>query len=215
MPVEDRIRQGLEANATSFAPSGEWRLVQVRRRRRRHTTNVVASLATTGAVMAAAAALQLGGTVPWETGPPAADGPGPSGSSLAQRAAQVPLGGWLREVTAKKGVALGIPRRRVERLTGDDGVMELGLKLQEQQVFTIWTNDDDGRPTAWDTGRYEFRSGDRLVLTSMSSKCPGCVTRMTWREDGTDLVLSSVRRDTAPLVARWLWEGRWDDPGQG
>lgn len=214
MPVDDRLRQGLEANATSFAPSGEWRLAQVRRRRRRHTTNLVASLATTGVAMAAAAVLQLGGTVPWGPDSPA-DGPRPSGSSLSQRAAEVPLGGWLREVTARKGVALGIPRRRVERLTGDDGVMELGLKLQEQQVFTIWTNDDRGLATAWDTGRYVFRSGNRLVLTSMSSRCPGCVTRMTWREDGTDLVLSSVRRDTAPLVARWLWEGRWDDPGPG
>lgn len=215
MPVEDRLRQGLEVNATSFSPSGEWRLAQVRRRRQRHTTNVVASLVTTGAVMAAAAVIQLGGLLPSGPGSPAADAPRPSGSGLVEQGRAVPLGGWLREVTAKKGLALGIPRRRVERLTGDDGVMELGLKLQEQQVFTIWTNDDDGVATAWDTGRYVFRSGNRLVLTSMTSKCPGCVTRLTWREDGKDLVLSSVQRDTAPLVARWLWEGLWDHPRQG
>ncbi|MFM6852117.1 MAG: hypothetical protein ACKOVB_23745 [Terrabacter sp.] len=208
MPVDDRLRQGLEANATSFVPAGEWRLALVRRRRRRRTTNVVASLTTTGAVMAAAAVLQLGGTVPWGPAPPA-DGPRPSGSSLAQREAEVPLGGWMHQVTARRGLELGISRRRVERLTGEDGLLELGLKM-EQQIFTIYTNDDEGRYTAWDTGRYAFASGHRLALTSMTSACPGCVTRLTWRQLGRDVAFASVTRDRAGLLARWFYEGRWN-----
>jgi hypothetical protein len=214
MPVEDRLRQGLEANATSFTPhEQELRLEQVHRRGRRHDGVVAASLGVAAALLAAVVVQVVPGW-PGST-PPIADAPRRSSSDPVERVAAVPAGGWVREVTAKKGLALGISRRRVERLTGEDGAMGLGLKLQEQQVFTLWTNDDDGLATAWDTGRYAFTSGHRLVLTSMSSKCPGCVTRLTWSEDGKDLVLSAVRRDTAPLVARWLWEGRWDYPDQG
>jgi hypothetical protein len=201
MPVEDRIRQGLEANATSYAPQGEVRLEQVHRRRRRHNGAVAASLGLVAAVLATVV-LQV---VPGWSGstPPTADAPRWSSTDPVERVAAVPVGGWFREVTAKKGLALGISRRRVERLTGDDGVLQLGLKM-EQRVFTIYTND------AWDTGTYASASGHRLVLTSMSSSCPGCVTTLTWRQLGRDVVFPSVTRDRAGLLARWFYEGRWN-----
>lgn len=205
MLVEDRLRQGLEANATSFTSSGEWRLEQVHRRRRRRTTGVVASAAAATAAIAAGVVVQLGGIAePAPNAPPAGSVERPASSAAA-----APAGGWLREVTAKRGLALGVPRRRVERLVGADGRMQLGLKL-EQQTFTIWTNDDKGRATAWDAGSYSFKSGHRLVLTSILDTCPRCTTTLTWRQVGNDVVFSSVQRTRSVLLARWLYEGRWD-----
>lgn len=226
MHVDDRIRQGLEANATSIASSSEWRLEQVHRRRRRRTTNVAVSVAASVAALAAGVVVQLGGISPLGSSTPAADdcpsvldaggracdrAPGSFLSAERPTSADgaVPVGGWLREVTAKRGLALGISRRRVERLTGEDGVLGLGLRV-DQQVFGIYVNDDDGRATLWDTGGYEFRPGHRLVLTSMSNKCPGCITTLTWRQLGEDVAFASVTRDRAGLLARWFYEGRWN-----
>src|SRR5690349_6864861 len=71
MPVEDRLRQGLEDNATSFSPQGEWRLEQVHRRRRRRTAAVATSVGAL-AVLLGAGLVQV---VPWAPGstPPSAD----------------------------------------------------------------------------------------------------------------------------------------------
>lgn len=210
MLVEDRLRQGLEANATSFAPATEWRLAQVRRRqRRRRTTTVVASVGTAAAAVVAAAVLQLAGASLPVPGPDR----GPAGPGQVQPSSGTPTaipeaGGFVHEVTEKQGLALGVPRRTVERLAGKDGVLPLGFKLQ-QRTFTIWTNDDRYSPTAHDYGTYEFRPGGRLVLTSVSDRCPGCTTTLSWRWAGRDVVISSVDRDTGGALARWLWKGRW------
>ena len=205
MLVEDRLRQGLEANATSFTSSGEWRLAQVHRRRRRRTTGVVASAVATSAAIAAGVVVQLGGTAaPAQDAPPAGTVERPASSSDA-----APAGGWLREVTAKRGLELGVPRRTVQRLVGADGRMQLGLKLQ-QQTFTLWTNDDKGRATAWDAGSDRFKSGHRFVLSSILDTCPRCTTTLTWRQVGNDVVFSSVQRTRSALLARWFYEGRWD-----
>jgi hypothetical protein len=187
MPVEDRLRQGLEANATSFSPRGESRLAQVHRRRRRHNGVVAASLGVAATLIAAVAVQVVPGWSPGST-PPAADDcspvrghSAPEEDSMDKRtiaaaatvaaalasacdpaggttrnpagdpekrssSSAVPTlperGGWVREVTAKRGRALGVPARTVRRLVGDDGVLALGFKLQ-QGTFTIWTNDDD------------------------------------------------------------------------
>ena len=80
----------------------------------------------------------------------------------------------------------------------------------QQGILTLWTNDDDGEPSAWDLGTYEFAPGRRLVLTSMSDRCPGCTTTMTWRSIDGDAVFDSVERGKSSALATWLWEGRWD-----
>lgn len=139
--------------------------------------------------------------------PPPVDS-SPSASSTSD--ALVPArGGFGREVTVDEGVALGLPRRTVERLVGEDGVLPLGLRFQ-QGIFTLWVNDDDFEPTAHDFGSYAVEPGGRLVLTSRSGTCPGCTTTLSWRWDGADaVVVDSVERETAGRMARYLWEGRW------
>jgi hypothetical protein len=202
MPVEDRIRQGLDANASAVTSLGVGRLAAVHGRRRR--TNVIASLTGTAAALVAGVAVQVVGT-PSSAGP----APSPAGPVEQPAAAAAPFGGYLRDVTAKEGLALGVPRRRVERLTGRDGRLELGLKLQ-QGTFTLWTNDDAGRPTAWDAGSYVLRPGHRLVATTISDRCPSCTTRLTWQDKGDDIVFTSVTRTRSGRLARWLWGGTWD-----
>src|SRR6478735_7464525 len=252
MRVEDRLRQGLEANATSFSPHGESRLRQVHRRRRRHNAGLGASLVVAAALFAAVV-VQVGpGWSPGST-PPAADDCSPvrghtapeedsmdkrtiaAAVTFAARASAcdpaggtshhltgdpergtsstgVPTlparGGWVREVTAKRGLALGVPSRTVRRLAGDDGVLPLGFRFQ-QGTFTIWTNDDDENATAWDYGRYAFKRGHALVLTTVSDRCPGCSTSLTWHTIGSDVVFDSVDRATYDALADWLWQGRW------
>lgn len=260
MPVEDRLRQGLEANATSFTPRGETRLEQVHRRRRRHTAAVAASLALTAAVLAAVVVQVVPG---WSgSTPPTADDCSPvrgrtapeedpmdkrtiaaavtvaalasacdpvggtsrnptgdtsPGSASSTGGPRLPeRGGWVREVTAKRGRALGVPARTVRRLAGEDGVLPLGFKL-EMGNFTIWTNDDDGEATAWDYGSYSYRSGHRLEFTTISNTCPSCTTTLTWRTIDGDVVFDPVDRTRSAALARWLWQGRWDyqAPGAG
>jgi hypothetical protein len=256
MPVEDRLRQGLEANATSFSPHGEWRLERVHLRRRRRTRAVAGSVAAATVVLGAVLVQAVpswspgstapaagdcssveGHTAPEEdtmdkrtivaaaavaalasacdpaggagrTAPPGDSSPSPSASSTSD--ALVPArGGFGREVTVDQGVALGLPRRTVERLVGDDGVLPLGLRFQ-QGIFTLWVNDDDFEPTAHDFGTYAVEPGGRLVLTSTSDRCPGCTTTLSWQWDGADaVVVDSVERETAGRMARYLWEGRW------
>ena len=201
MLVEDKIRQGLDANASAITSSGAGRLADVHRRRRR--TNLVASLTGTALALVAGVAVQALGI------PAAGPAPAPAGPDERPAAHAAPIGGYLREVTAQDGLALGVPRRRVERLTGRDGRMQLGLKLQKG-TFTLWTNDDDGRPTAWDSGSYVLRPAHRLVATTISDRCPSCTTRLTWRDKGDDIVFSSITRTRSERLARWLWGGRWD-----
>ena len=257
MPVEDRLRQGLEANATSFSPRGESRLAQVHRRRRRHNGAVAASLGVAATLLAAVVVQVVPGWSPGST-PPAADDcsplrgqPAPEedsmdkrtiaaaatvaalasacnpaggtsrnptgdtspGSSSATSRDRLPeRGGWLRDVTAKQGRALGVPARTVRRLAGEDGVLPLGFKLQ-QGSFTIWTNDDAGEATAWDFGTYSYASGHRLVFTTISDRCPSCRTTLDWRTVDDDVVFDQVDRTRAGSLARWLWQGRWDYQG--
>nr|WP_300045766.1 hypothetical protein [uncultured Nocardioides sp.] len=252
MPVEDRLRQGLEANATSFSPQGESRLRQVHRQRRRHNAALAASLGVAAALLAAVAVQVAPGWSPGST-PPAADDCSPVRGHTAPKedtmdkrtiAAAVTVaalasacdpaggtshnltgdpergassttvptlpehGGWVREVTAKRGRALGVPARTVRRLVGDDGVLPLGFKLH-QGTFTIWTNDDDFEATAWDFGNYRFKRGHVLVLTTVSDTCPSCATSLAWHTIGNDVVFDSVDRTRYDALAEWLWQGRW------
>lgn len=211
MLVEDRLRQGLEANATSFTPSGEGRLETLHRRRRRRTVNTAASLGAAAAALVAGVVVQLGGlSFPGQS--PDQDPARPGVIEPSGRPTALPeLGGFVHEVTRKQGLALGVPRHTVDELAGKDGVLLLGIQFRHGN-FTIWTNDDRYKSTAWDFGSYEFTSARHLVLTTISDKCPSCTTTLTWRwagRTGQDVVFSSVDRDTDGDLARWFWEGRW------
>jgi hypothetical protein len=259
MLVDDRLRQGLEANAASFVPRGEERLALVRSRRRRRRTGVVGLLVA--AAVLVGAAVQLGPSWVPESTPDAADdcssvtgssapeedsmdkhtiaglallaalvagcdrtgatadGPAGGGDDTPSTGSEtpspdavpgIPEGGWLREVTRAQGRAMGVPGRTLDRLVGADGVLPLGFKLEQGTNFTIWVNDDEGGATAWDYGTYAFEPGRRLVLTTISDRCPSCTTTLSWQRKGADVVFEAVDRDRSAPVARWLWEGRWD-----
>lgn len=209
MLVEDRLRQGLEANATSFMPSEEGRLELLHRRRRRHTVHVAASLGTAAAALVAGVALQAGGVhLPGTTPDQGPAGPGHVQTPTSRPTAIPERGGFVHEVTKKQGLALGVPRKTVEQLVGKDGVLLLGIRFHFGS-FTIWTNDDRYEATAWDYGSYDFQPDGRLVLTTVSDTCPSCITTLSWRWAGQDVVFTSVDRDVDGDLARWLWSGRW------
>lgn len=206
MPVEDRLRQGLEVNATSFVPDGEWRLAQVRRRRRRRSAAVLA--AGTAAVVVLGSALVAGrGELPG-TGPahpsPAAGNP----TGLAGEGPVVPDGTWHRVVTATGAEALGVGSRDALRLLGDDGRLPLALTVLGG-AWAITTTSDDGAVEVGDLGHATYDDQGRLVTTSASTGCPGCEAVLGWRVEGDDLVLEAA--DGLDAVERLITEGRWQD----
>lgn len=120
--------------------------------------------------------------------------------------------GWLRKTDAARAARLGIPRRTVERYVGEDGVLPLGFKL-EQQTYAIYVIDDQDQGHMHDVGSYEYDSDGRLVLNSSGPTCDGCVTRLAWSEDGDRLVVDRASGGSATPVERWLWEGEWHNDG--
>lgn len=203
MRVEDRLRQGLEANATSFVPDGEWRLAQVRRRRRRRSTVVLAAGTAAAVVLGSALVAGRGELMPGPAHPsPAAGG----ASVLAGDGPVVPDGTWQRVVTEAGAAALGIPRRDVVRHLGDDGRLPLALTVLGD-TWAITTTSDAGAVEVGDLGHSTYDEQGRLLTTSASSACPGCEAVLAWRVVGDDLVLEPAGGLGA--VERLMTEGRW------
>jgi hypothetical protein len=206
MRVEDRLRQGLEANATSFVPDGEWRLAQVRRRRRRRrSTTVLAAGLAAAVVLGSALVAGRGELLPGPAHPsPAAGEP----SVLAGDGPVVPDGTWHRVATEAEAAALGVPRRDVVRHLGDDGRLPLALTVVGD-TWAITTTSDAGAVEVGDLGHATYDEQGRLVTTSASSGCPGCEAVLAWRVEGDDLVVKAA--DGLDAVERLMTEGRWRD----
>lgn len=204
MRVEDRLRRGLEANATAFVPEGEWRLAQVRRRRRRRSTVVLAAGTVAAAVVLGSALVAgRGELMPGPAHPSPAAG---DASVLAGDGSALPDGTWQRMVTETEAAALGVPRRDVLRHLGDDGRLPLALTVVGD-IWAITTTSDAGTVEVGDLGRSTYDDQGRLLTTSASSECPGCEAAVAWRVDGDDLVLEPAGGLGA--VARLMIEGRW------
>lgn len=203
MSVEDRLRQGLEANATSFVPDGEWRLAQVRRRRRRRSTTALATGTAAVVVLGSALLAGRGELLPDPAHPsPAAGDP----SVSAGDGEVVPDGTWHRVVTEAGAAALGVPRPDMAAYLGDDGRLPLALTVVGD-TWAITTTSDAGAVEVGDLGHATYDERGRLVTSSASSGCPGCEAVLSWRVEGDDLVLDAADGIGAPR--RLMAEGRW------
>ncbi len=110
MRVEDRLRRGLEANATAFVPDGEWRLRVVRRRHRRRSMVVLAAGSAAALVLGSGLLAARGGGLvvlpgpaPVAVDPPVRTYDGPV----------VPDGTWYRVAGEAEAAALGVAPRDV------------------------------------------------------------------------------------------------------
>ena len=209
MRVEDRLRQGLEANATSFVPDGEWRLAQVRRRRRRRSMTVLAATGAAAVVLGSALVAGHGGGPALLPGPVHPSPGAGDASARAYDGSVVPDGTWHRVATEAEAELLGVAHRDVLHRAGDDGRLPLALTVLGD-TWAITTTSDTGAVEVGDLGRATYDAGGRLVTTSASTGCPGCETVLTWRVEGDDLVLEAAVDDRG-AVDRWVTDGRWRD----
>ena len=201
MSVDDRLRAGLRANATSLEPQTERRLEDVHRRNRRRSTAV--------ASLVAAAVLGVGGSVGWALG---VGSSAPRGVDPAQRSSSVepahpvlPDSSWTKVVTRREAVRAGASRSWLVDNFGD------GERLPLVLSFVGGVYSQSGRyPGGWAVGEAGMLSydGDRVVLTSTSPGCRGCRTVLVWRISGDQLSLADRGGGLDP-VDRLMLAGTW------
>ncbi len=210
MPVDDRLRAGLEANALDFLPQGEERLTQVRARlRRRRALQVSAATMAAAAVVAVGAALGTGDPSSQRQDPvePPAPTTGPTLTESAG-AAGIPDSTWTRVLTRAQAEDAGIPEADIVEQLGADDRMPLTFRFLGDSWSILVTN-EQGIDEGGDSGTADYVAPGRVVLTSDSPGCPGCIQRLTWRIRGDRLVLDRAPGEQLPRLEEFILLGEW------
>lgn len=218
MSVDERLRRGLEANATSFHPRGEVRLDRLRRRHRRRRAVAVAALTVVlGSGVSAAWFVAVGGDDgaggPGRGVEPAAPVPTtptpsatPSATPGATPGATVPDADWRRTVTRSEARALGVGADFLRDNFGDADRLPLVLSLDG--AFYSQSGRYPGGWSVGDRGTVSYDARGRLVLTSTGFACSGCTVAVAWRIVGGDLRLEDPDGALAP-EERLMVVGSW------
>ncbi len=213
MSVDERLRRGLEANASSFVPAGEARLEAVHRRLRRRRAGLVAAVGTAAAVAAVAVTGVLaGGREGADPAPIDSPAPSVSTASAGESSYAGPVIGdstWARSFTREEALALGVSRAelREQGLGPDD---RLRLQLQFLGENYAQSGDYSGTWSIGDQGLFEYLAGGRIRLTSSSPGCPGCIATLRWRVADDQLRLSDMQGDgMLGALDRVMTEGTW------
>lgn len=212
MSVDDRLRRGLEAEATSFHPEVEARLAALHRRHGRRRAVLAAALTTVVILGAGLGAgwLFVGGdrgtgadvqpvapASPSRTMPDAGPDAGPG--------ARIPDSAWERTVTRRQAMALGLGRDFLRDNFGEADEVPVVLSFFGEAYSQ--SGRFAGRWQVGDAGGVSYE-GDVLVLTSTSPGCVGCVARLAWTVSGDVLRLSDPRGTLEP-DGRLMLLGRW------
>ena len=211
MSVENRLRRGLEANARAFVPEGEQRLVQVRRRHRVRTGQLAIAAAAAVVVVIVATVLAAGSIL----GSSVRDGspePAPAPTEVATSESsstgpRIPDAEWRRVVTREQFVRAGADDSFLAETFGRSERLPVSLKFSG--VAFTQSSRNPGGWVVGDIGTVTYAPDGRLVLTSTSSGCIGCIGSMTWRIRGNQLVLDDFHGTPPDPVARVLVEGVW------
>lgn len=147
MSVDERLRAGLELNASTVAPKGEARLVAVRRRHRRRMAGLaLGGVGTVAAGVALAVGLASGGAdraVPPEPAPPVVTPP-----PAPETAGLIPDSTWRRVVTATEASAGGVSEGRIRDDIGTDGRLPMEMRLTTTPSPRPGTSADPGGRSA-------------------------------------------------------------------
>lgn len=205
MSIDDRLRAGLAANAGSVQPEGESRLDAVRRRHRRHRALVA------GAVTAVVLAVGGGAVLGWVLTGQGVGG-GSRGdvvvepTSTATSHPEVPPSSWRKVVTREQLVAAGADRAFLAENIGRAQRLPLLLSLSDD-VFNQSGRYAGGWSTG-DAGKVSYDDAGRLVLTSSSPGCTGCVFTLDWRIRDGELRLGDATGALDP-IDRVMYLGTW------
>jgi hypothetical protein len=207
MSVDERLRNGLEANALAFRPEGETRLADLHRRLRRRRVLLV----TAGATAAAAAvALVVGLNSSWPSArePDILEEPTTSSTATADPGPRIPASTWTKVLTRVEAEAAGVPEAKIVEQVGDDDEAPLTLQFNADR-WSISVTNDQGTVELGDYGTLTYAGPDRVTTTSDSPGCPGCQAELTWAIDDDQLVLDLATGARLGRLERLITLGTW------
>ncbi len=125
----------------------------------------------------------------------------------------VPNSSWTKELSAAQGRRAGMGRADILHHFEQDGRLPLSLELLDGS-WSISVTNDAGVREPGDVGTFEYDDQGRLVMTSYSEGCPGCVSTLAWSLRGESLSLEPV----GPLpggepLERLIMGGTWTREG--
>lgn len=138
-------------------------------------------------------------TVQDQTSAPASDG------AATDDVARIPDGRYVRVVTTADAEGFDVSPEQVEEFLGRDGELPMALEFDGDNYKQYGTN-DAGVEELGDLGTLAYPEDGKVVITSESSGCPGCVATITWSLDGQDYIQESM--DPTGEEA-FLFNGRW------
>ena len=189
MPVDDRLRIALAANAEVMTPGVERHLEEVRRRRRRELR--LRWTAAGGAVAAATVAVLLTvipGRAP-ETADPVDTPPSPTPTDASYDGPRVPDGSYGKVATLREARERALDLDVVGPHLGEDGRLPIVIRFVGDR-FTVYVTEDDGVRVVGDFGTLSYDAAGRLVMVSESPGCPACRSVHEWSVGGGRLRLS-------------------------
>ena len=146
---------------------------------------------------------------------PASESTSPSPSSASADAPSdawtgevLPDSTWTKTVTLKQAKKVEVPQAEVPSNFGEDGLMPLTLVF-ESDSWAIMVADDQGVDEPGDVGTLTYDDRGRLVTTSNSEGCPGCVVTLRWKVVGDTLTIAMVEKSGDPLEELVL-SGQWE-----
>lgn len=116
----------------------------------------------------------------------------------------IPDGTYSTTATRERAEAAGFDKTVIDQAYGPDGTLEIVLRLQNG-LWTQLATYDGVALEPGDEGSYEFEA-DKMVLTSTSAGCPGCVGVVDFTFDGQRLALQFADPEKHDPVERLMTE---------
>lgn len=115
---------------------------------------------------------------------------------------------WTKTVTLKQAKKVGVPQAEVPSNFGEDGLMPLTFVF-ESDSWAIMVVHDDGAAEPGDLGTLTYDDQGRLVTTSNSEGCSGCVITLRWKVVRDTLTIAMVEKSNEPME-KLILSGQWE-----
>ena len=118
------------------------------------------------------------------------------------------LGVMITREAFEQAQEVGVDRSEIPPNFGEDGLMPLTFVL-ESDSWAIMVGNDQGMNEPGDIGTFTYDDHGRLVTTSHSEGCPGCVITLRWTAAQDELTIAMVEKTGDPLEELIL-SGQWE-----
>lgn len=132
------------------------------------------------------------------------------GGAPAAAGDMIPDGRYVRVATAADAEAANLAAGQAQEFLGSDGELPLALEFEGLRMEHLVTN-DAGVEEVGDLGTLDYPEDGRVVFTSESTGCPGCVATLEWSLEGDEL---TIEPSGLPPVEAFILAGTYTR-GQG